>query len=115
MIKKQNSQKDEKTTLADRIRLARDSAHISQKELGDAIGVSDKSISSYEKARSTPPIEKLKKIAKTTNKPLLFFTEEKTVKIDIISKINIVEKELQEIKEILTKLQKDKKNSALLE
>lgn len=109
MVKKQNTVQDEKSTLADRIRQARDSAHISQKQLGDSIGVSDKSISSYEKARSTPPIEKLKKIAKITNKPLLFFTEEKTIKIDIISKLNVVEKELQEIKELLAKIQKDKK------
>ena len=102
-------QQIERKKLANRIKEARESSHISQKELGDSIGVSDKSISSYEKARSMPPVEKLKKIALKTNKPLLFFTEEKTAKIDIVSKLNLIEKELQGIREILVKLQKENK------
>lgn len=109
MSKTQSNPKDDRDKLAERIKQARESAHISQKELGDSIGVSDKSISSYEKSRSTPPISKLKKIAQITNKPLLFFTEEKTLKIDIVSKLNIIEKELQEIRELLIKLQKENK------
>lgn len=98
---------EERQKLAMRIKQARESSHISQRELGKSIGVSDKSISSYEKARSMPPVEKLKKIAQKTNKPLLFFTEDKTVKIDIISKLNVVEKELKEIHEILIKFKKE--------
>ncbi len=98
----------ERKKLAVRIKLARESSHISQRELGESIGVSDKSISSYEKARSMPPIEKLKKIASKTNKPILFFTEEKTIKIDIVSKLNVIDKELREIRDILSKLQKEK-------
>lgn len=108
MAKVQNSQQTERGKLADRIRQAREDAHISQKELGESIGVSDKSISSYEKSRSMPPVDKLKKIAKITNKPLLFFTEEKTVTIDIMSRLNTIDKELQLVKDLLTKLQKDK-------
>lgn len=102
-------QLEERKKLARRIKDAREGSHISQKELGEFIGVSDKSISSYEKARSMPPVEKLKKIALKTNKPLLFFTEEKTAKIDIVSKLNIIEKEIKELREIVEKLQKEKK------
>jgi transcriptional regulator with XRE-family HTH domain len=109
MAKTKTNQLDERHKLAQRIKQARESSHISQRELGQGIGVSDKSISSYEKARSMPPVEKLKKIAQITNKPLLFFTDESTVKLDIVSKINVVEKELSEIRQLLTKLQKDKK------
>lgn len=108
MAKKTENPMDERKKLALRIKNAREEAHISQKELGDSIGVSDKSISSYEKARSMPPIEKLKKIATKTNKPLTYFTEETTAKIDILSRLNVVEKQLSEIKEIYAKLAKEK-------
>ena len=103
MSKIKSINKDDRTDLASRIRKAREDAHISQRELGGSIGVSDKSISSYEKGRSIPPIKKLKNIAKKTNKPLSYFTEEETININIISKLNIVEKELQEIGELIKK------------
>ena len=103
MSKIKSLNKDDKTDLASRIKKAREDAHISQRELGGSIGVSDKSISSYEKGRSIPPIKKLKEIAKKTNKPLGYFTEEETINISIISKLNIVEKELREIRELIKK------------
>jgi len=108
MAQKKDNQLSERKKLAQRIKKARESAHISQRELGDAIGVSDKSISSYEKARSMPPVEKLKKIANITDRPLMYFTEDATAKIDIVSKLNIVEKQLNEIKDLLTKVAKEK-------
>ncbi len=103
MSKSKSLNQDDRIDLASRIKRAREDAHISQKELGGSIGVSDKSISSYEKGRSIPPIKKLKKIAKKTNKPLSYFTEEETMNINIVSKLNIVEKELLEIRELITK------------
>jgi transcriptional regulator with XRE-family HTH domain len=107
-MSKKNNSIDDRNNLAIRIKQARENMHISQKELGVGIGVSDKSISSYEKSRSIPPIEKLKRIAKKTNKPLAYFTEEETVSIDIMSKLNIVEKELREIRELLKKSSENK-------
>jgi transcriptional regulator with XRE-family HTH domain len=100
---------EERKRLALRIKQAREGSHISQKELGESVGVSDKSISSYEKGRSMPPVEKLKKIARKTNKPLLFFTEESTVKVDIVTKLNNIEKQLKEVLELAVKLDKEKK------
>lgn len=109
MTKKITNEQDERGKLADRIKKAREDAHISQRVLGDSIGVSDKSISSYEKARSMPPIEKLKKIALKTNKPLQFFTEDKTTKVDILSRFNEIEKQFEELKQILSALHKENK------
>ena len=50
-------------TLGDRIRAAREEAKLSQLQVGVALGVSDKTISGYESARISPPIDKLHKFA----------------------------------------------------
>lgn len=89
--------------LARRIRKAREESHISQLELGKAIGVSDKTISSYEKGRSTPPFNKLKKIAQETKQPLDYFSGDQEIEAAIVSKLSKVEKELAEIKKLLKK------------
>ncbi len=102
MAKRKNGLK-EQNSIAVRIKKARVSVHISQKELGVSIGVSDKSISSYEQGRSVPPIEKLKKIAKKTKKPLYYFTDEETMTMDIIGKLNLIESELQAVRVLLEK------------
>jgi transcriptional regulator with XRE-family HTH domain len=109
--KKKNGQLDERKKLADRIKQARESSHISQRALGKSVGVSDKSISSYEHARSLPPLDILTKIALRTRKPLTFFIEEKTATSDITSKLKRVEKELKEIHALLDKISKNKDNS----
>jgi transcriptional regulator with XRE-family HTH domain len=92
--------------LAQRIRSARDNAHLSQHELGNSIGLSDKSISAYEKGRSQPPLENLRKIAQATNYPLTYFTQEETNEIAIATKLLSIERELAEVKRLLKKAKK---------
>ncbi len=87
--------------LAHRIRNARIAARLSQAELAEGIGVSDKSISAYEQGRSTPPFEKLKKIAHQTQHPLSFFTEDNNKEATISSKLASIERELAEVKRLL--------------
>ncbi len=87
--------------LAVRIREARRNAHLSQDDLGRAIGVSDKSVSAYEQGRSTPPINKLKKIALSTNHPLAYFTQEDNDDALLASKLAGIERELAEVKRLL--------------
>lgn len=89
--------------LSKRIRQARQAAHLSQQELGQAIGVSDKSISAYEKGRALPSINKLKKIAASTNQSVSFFTEEKVNASLVSSKLNKIEQELKVIRKLLKK------------
>lgn len=89
--------------IAQRIRQAREAARMSQEQLGQAIGVTDKSISAYEKKRAEPSIEKLKKIALSTNQSLNFFTDEQADQATITGKLNSIEKELQEIRRLLQK------------
>lgn len=89
--------------LAKRIFKARKEVNLSQQNLAQAIGVSDKSISAYEKGRALPSIDKLRKIAASTNQSLNFFTEEKIDKNIVSSKLNKIEQELKEIRKLLKK------------
>ena len=97
---KQKNQK-KLTELALRIREARRNSHLSQEELGQYIGVSDKSVSAYEQGRSLPPITKLKKIAEYTNHPLSYFTQEENSGALLASKLANIERELAEVKKLL--------------
>lgn len=95
------SMEDQLTLLAKRIRKARVDSHISQFELGTSVGVSDKSVSSYEKGRSIPSLETLHKIAEVTNRPLTYFTNEDGVAIEVASRLARIEKDLQDLKKLL--------------
>lgn len=96
-----NSTLFDTSKLALRIREARLAARLSQAELAEKIHVSDKSISAYEKGRSTPPFKKLKQIALETKHPLTFFTEDINDNAVISSKLENIERELKEIKQLL--------------
>ena len=89
--------------LAKRIKSARLTCRLSQVVLARQIGVSDKSISAYELGRSTPPFDKLKKIAMITNHPLSYFTEDDNSVALISSKLVAIEQELIEVKKLLMK------------
>ncbi|MBN2100417.1 helix-turn-helix transcriptional regulator [Candidatus Dojkabacteria bacterium] len=58
-----------------KIRDARESQAISQKDLGMALGLSDKAVSAYEAGRTIPPLETLVRIAEELNKPLDYFIQ----------------------------------------
>lgn len=92
----------EEVNLPERIREARLGAGLSQTDLGSAIGLSDKSISAYEKGRATPPLGKLKGISEETHRPLQYFTGEVEQDFSVESKLASIEEQLAEIKELLT-------------
>lgn len=87
--------------LPERIRRARLDAGLSQTDLGNAIGLSDKSISAYEKGRATPPLSKLKRISKETHRPLQYFTGEANLDFNVESRLASIEEQLTEIKTLL--------------
>lgn len=94
---------DELISLANRIRTAREDARLSQQTLGEIIGVSDKSISAYEKGRSQPPLKNLQRIANATHHPLEYFTQEENDNAAIVTKLLSIERELAEVKRLLKK------------
>jgi len=63
-------------TFAKRLREARERKGYSQKMLGVRVGLSDKSISMYEKGSVYPPVTNLLKIAKELDKDISYFLED---------------------------------------
>lgn len=61
---------------AQRLRKAREEKGFSQKMLGVRVGLSDKSISMYEKGTVYPPVTNLLKIAKELDKDIAYFLED---------------------------------------
>jgi transcriptional regulator with XRE-family HTH domain len=98
---KRVDEKNKLPDLASRISTARANAHLSQHELGASIGVSDKSISAYEKGRSQPPLKNLQKIADATQHPLTYFTQNENDDSEIAAKLLSIERELAEVKRLL--------------
>lgn len=60
-------------TFAKRFKEARINKGYSQKQLGMRVGLSDKSISMYEKGVVYPPISNLLKLAKELDKDIAYF------------------------------------------
>ena len=62
---------------AKRLKEAREEKGFSQRQLALRVGLSDKSISAYERGNTYPPVANLLIIANTLNKPVSYFLEEK--------------------------------------
>lgn len=86
---------------ARKIRQARLEIAWSQYKLAFEIGISDKTLSSYEVGRIRAGLPILQKIAKAVGKPVSFFTDEASPDYVIETKLKKIEKELEEVKKIL--------------
>lgn len=82
---------------------ARKLAKLSQKELGDKLSISDKTISAYESSRAIPPVPTLKRIAEITNQPIdIFFQSDDKNGVNIVNlKLDTIIEELDKIKKYL--------------
>lgn len=95
-----------------KLKSARLETGLSQRSLGLSIGLSDKTISSYESSRSYPNLEILKKISEVLKKPVGYFLSSVTeeVKISdqlyrILRKQEELGKELDSLKDLLKKVE----------
>lgn len=61
---------------AERLKTAREQMGYSQRVLGMRVGLSDKSISMYEKGTVYPPVTNLLKIAKELDKDISYFLKD---------------------------------------
>jgi len=93
-----------KTSLPEKLKTARKSVGLSQRQMGKLLKLSDKAVSSYEVGRAAPSFESLRQIAEVTKKPINYFLEDQVSdEATIDMKIKTIETELREIKEILLK------------
>lgn len=95
-----------------KLKSARLETGLSQRSLGLSIGLSDKTISSYESSRSYPNLEILKKISEVLNKPVGYFLSSVTDEVrisdqlfKILQKQEELDKELGTLKELLKKVE----------
>lgn len=89
-------------SLADRIRTARKHIDLSQIELAQQVGVSDKAISSYEVGRAIPPLDILKKISEATQRPMAFFFSEDDMKYqELRSHVEKMQEELDKLRQMM--------------
>jgi repressor LexA len=90
--------------LGNKIKVARKSIGLSQRDLARYIKVSDKAVSSYEVGRSSPSVTVLKKISTIVHKPLSYFDEKAMLtREELMEKLKQIETELKEIKQYLNK------------
>lgn len=96
--------------IAKRLRAARKQKGYSQRDLGLLTGLSDKSISAYEKAKVTPPVEVLARLAEELEKPISYFVEEELdaarMAVAVLQRVREELKRLEEKVESLEKLLK---------
>lgn len=90
-------------TLGEKIQEAREKAGMSQRKLGLLLGVSDKTVSSYENNRTRPSVEILSRISKELKKPVGCFLDESLVTTE--DKISIITSKIEELKEEISKLE----------
>jgi len=94
-----------------KLKIARLEFGLSQRSLGLSIGLSDKTISSYESSRSYPNLEILKKISEVLGKPIDYFLSsgsEEVIIADQLSKISRKQEELDiELKKLMKILNKE--------
>lgn len=90
--------------IGERIRSAREAREISQKKLGQLLGLSDKAISAYEAGRTYPPIDTLERIAKELEKPITYFLTDDLSKSAMVEHIDNLTTKLEQIGDTLKEL-----------
>ena len=91
-------------TLGEKIQKARDGVHMSQRKLGILLGISDKTVSSYENNRTKPSVEILTRISKELRKPIEYFLDETLVTTE--DRVSIINAKIQDLKKEITELEK---------
>lgn len=90
--------------LGRRIKIAREESHMSQLQVGVALGVSDKTISGYELGRIAPPVDKLIHLADLFKKPISFFLGADPREYKVASRLRAVEVALRDIRKQLNEI-----------
>jgi transcriptional regulator with XRE-family HTH domain len=97
---------DSQSELAAKIKQARQQSGLSQKQLGSALRISDRTVSAYEVGRAEPSLDMLKQISQITAHPLPYFMGESSQQLtaDIQARLAKIEGELAAVKKLLNQL-----------
>lgn len=82
----------------ERLKRAREEMGISQRSLALSLGLSDKTISSYETSNSYPNLEILKKISDFFQKPTDYFLASKYEESTLLERVRELERDTIELK-----------------
>ena len=88
-------------SFAQRLREVRKEYGISQRSLALSLGLSDKTISSYETSNSYPNLEILKRIAEFFKKPTDYFLSSSSEQVSLLKRIERLERENELLKKKL--------------
>ena len=90
--------------LTQRLKSARINSRLSQIQLAQRIGVSDKTISGYESGRIEPPLSKLKLISKTLNVSINYLIGNDSAPHNIAQRLNALDAHLKQISSEIKKI-----------
>lgn len=97
-----DQEKNLSNKLGQQIKKARQLAGFSQKELAEALELSDKTISAYEVGRVQPNLQTLKNLSQATQQPISYFVDDSPQgDYDLQIKIKKIEQDLLEIRRML--------------
>jgi transcriptional regulator with XRE-family HTH domain len=92
------------TTMATKIREARQAMGLSQRDFGRALKLSDKAVSAYEVGRVMPTVETIAQISQLTSKPVgYFFGETGNRTLELQLQLSEIERDLLKVKRALQK------------
>ncbi len=92
--------------IGERIKRAREEIGYSQRELGDALCLSDRTVSAYEVGRAQPSLKILQELGRVTHQPISYFLDEdQQIDFDLQLQIKKIEQELLEVKKLISKKQ----------
>lgn len=87
-----------------KIKMARQQAGYSQRELAQVLKLTDKAVSAYEVGRAQPSLQVLVQLSQATNKPVSYFLDDFEEKDpDFQLRVKKIEQDLAEIKKMLSK------------
>ena len=91
-----------RSSLGQKIKRARQAAGLSQKQLGQHLKLSDKTISAYEVNRALPSLPVLHGLSRVIKQPIHYFLENNVGgDLDLHTKLDRIAIELAEVKKLL--------------
>ena len=96
--------------LAEKLKQCRQDSKLTQTQVANALGISDRALRKYETGEISPPLDKIKQLSLLYSVPVAYLVSESDTEIDSIKEwLNTLNKtDLTAISEYIEQLNKDK-------